>query len=615
MSLVVLGTACPRRLAAGDHCLAPVDPAEVKVGGEIGRRIDVTIDNNLLAIDVDRDFLERFRGKQAIARSGHPDRYVGLGKLIDAAVTFAAHTQNPGVIKLKDYLVGELIKTQLPDGYMGIFQPEHRVFALWDLHEMVYLIHGLVADFEHFGNKASLESARRLANYIIERRAATGEPRSVGKLNTERAFLRLHRATEDKKYLDYAVDGMDLRNWDQPVGGHAYTFMNVCLAQLDLYDIAPDESLLRQSRKVVDFLTARDGLLVNGTCSSGEGFHGDQRTTGTVGETCATAYLIRLLHAMLRIEGASAHGDIMERAIYNALFAAQMPDGRRLRYFTPLEGKRPVYEWDTYCCPNNYRRIVAELPQMIYYRSSDGGATVNLYTESSARVALDEGVALDVRQETDYPNSGQVTIHVDPSRPADFPLRLRIPAWCEKPSVSINGKQLDRPVQRGVFFTVSRQWKPGDRVELDMPMTWRLVHGRKSQDGRVAVMRGPMLFCLAPRRIAATDSPRTADRPLAERNAPNEGLAARSQSATVMRDLRLDPRSLGEPVHDATVRPDGLACPVRAWSPGKPATEPPDLSLRLTEFADPAGEATYFRVPDAASAVDDELVRGESSTR
>ena len=597
---------CPA--VAGDR-LAVIEPGEVEVGGPIGRRIDLTIDKNLLAIDVDKLFLERFREKKAVARSPHPDRYVGLGKMIDATVSFAAYGKDPKVIKLKDHLIDELIKTQLPDGYMGIFRPEHRVFAYWDLHEMVYLIHGLVADYEHFGNEAALESARKLGDYIIKHRKGTDKPRLVGKLDTERAFIKLSRATGDKKYLDYAVDGMDLRNWNRPVSGHAYTFMNVCLAQLDLHDIKPDEKLLAQSKKVVDYLTTNDGLLVNGTCSHREGFRDNQMTVGSVGETCATAYLIRLLHTLLRIEGTPAYGDIMERAIYNALFAAQLPDGRRLRYFTPLEGKRPVYGFDTYCCPNNFRRIVAELPQMVYYRSADGGLTVNLYAQSSADVDLGKGLSVKVRQETDYPNSGSVAIRLDPSRPAEFPLRLRIPAWCEKASVSVNGKKLDRPVESGTFFTIKRQWKPGDRVQLDMPMSWRLVRGRKLQKGRVAVLRGPMLYCLDPQRLVATNPA------LAEQLDSLDAKARRAWLSAIVIGLRLDPRTLGEPVNDTTVRPRGLACPVRAWSPGKSPTQPPDLTLLLTEFADPAGEATYFLAPKGASTIDDELIQTGATTQ
>lgn len=195
---VVLVTALERP-ARADDALAPLEAGAVAVGGEIGRRIDVTIDNNLLKLDVDGDFLEPFRRKSAVAKSAHASRYVGLGKLIDATVSFAAYRKDRRLAELRNHLIGELLRTQLPDGYLGIFREEDRVFALWDLHEMVYVIHGLVADYRDSGNKASLDAARRLADYVMARRKGSDPPRAVGKLDTERALVALSRATGDKK--------------------------------------------------------------------------------------------------------------------------------------------------------------------------------------------------------------------------------------------------------------------------------------------------------------------------------------------------------------------------------------------------------------------------------
>jgi len=481
----------------GSGRMTPLNVRDVKVGGEIGRRIDITIEKNLLALDIENDFLQPFREKKATGG------YIGLGKLIDAAVRFAAYTNEEEVMAFKNKLVKESIKTQLADGYIGMFVPDRRIGTYWDLHEMVYIIQGLVSDYEHYDNNLSLEAAQRLGDYIMKHRPGKAPPRSVGKLNTERAFIALSEVTKDKKYLDYCVDGMDLRNWHAPVHGHAYTFMNLCIAQLDLYNIKPDDQLLAQNKRVIDFLTNNDGLVISGTCSHKEGWHTNQHGSGNLGETCATAYLIRLLHNMLQIEGKALYGDIMERSIYNALFAAQSPDGRRLRYFTPFEGKRVYYTRDTYCCPNNFRRIVAELSAMFYYHLGNGLA-INLYTDSTATVKLNNDILLEVRQETDYPNSGKVVVYINPSQPINFPLRLRIPSWCKRAKVTVNDQQFKKVVSGGQFLTVDRLWKAGDRLELNMPMHWRLVRGRKTQEGRVAIMRGPLLFCLNPARQEGT---------------------------------------------------------------------------------------------------------------
>jgi hypothetical protein len=224
---------------------------------------------------------------------------------------------------------------------------------------------------------------------------------------------------------------------------------------------------------------------------------------------------------------------------------------------------------------------------MIYYRS-EGGVAVSLYTASSADVENDDGLVVNIRQETDYPNSGKVLLRIDPSQPARFPLRLRIPRWCGSAAVTVNDRPVDRAMTAGTFLTLQRQWRAGDRVELQLPMSWRLVRGRKAQAGRVAIVRGPLLFCLNP--------------------ASHEGL-----SDADLRLITIDPGSIEGPIPDDSVRPGGLACRVRGWGPGVwyPQAKT-SLQLRLTEFPDPGGRATYFHVPNPRDDrfVDDELVAG-----
>jgi len=270
--------------------------------------------------------------------------------------------------------------------------------------------------------------------------------------------------------------------------------------------------------------------------------------------------------------------------VYNALFAAQDPAGRRLRYFTPFEGPREYFGQDGFCCPGNYRRIVAELPEMVYYRTQDGGVAVNLYSESKKTIELGGGRSVIIQQQTDYPTSGLVKIIVTPSQEMEFPLRLRIPRWCPKATLTIQG-EAPREVSPGEkYCEIRRAWKPRDTLTLDMPMPWRLVRGYKVQEGRVALMRGPVVYCMG--------------------TAANAELAKKYKE---LGELTIDPASLGEPTPDASVRPAGLKVAAKAWAPGADAAGPAALDVVLTEFVDPSGVATYFRVPDPAKAIDDEL--------
>lgn len=150
-------------VSAADEALKALDLRQVKVGGEIGRRIDVTVRNNLLVLDTEKDFLAHFRSKDM------HEGYIGLGKLLDAAVRLAAYTHDEKVIAFKQRLVEEAIKVQEPDGYIGTMAAPNRMWGLWDIHEMGYIIYALTSDYHYFGQQRSVAAARKAADYILGR--------------------------------------------------------------------------------------------------------------------------------------------------------------------------------------------------------------------------------------------------------------------------------------------------------------------------------------------------------------------------------------------------------------------------------------------------------------
>lgn len=595
MRLTILGTMLLAALpaVAGDR-LMPLDLHEVKVGGEIGRRIAITISNNLLRLDADRDFLRPF------SENPRKGEYIGLGKTLDATVRFAAYTVDMRVDALRKHFVAEIIKSQEADGYIGTLPPARRIKGLWDVHEMGYVIWALLADYRYFGDADALAAARKAADYLLKNWSVLPPDWGVGAevaphvafTGIERTMLALHRVTGEKAYLDFVTKTRALPEWDlgvvigrrQGIEGHVYAYLARCLAQLELLRLHPSAALLRPSQRALDFMTQRDGMLITGSCGQCEIWTDDQDGRGDVGEACALAYQLRVYDSLLRHNAEARMGDLMERVIFNALFASQSPDGRRLRYFAPLEGNRVYWKTDTYCCPCNFRRIVAELPTFVFYRASDG-ITVNLYTPAEATLKLAGNLMVRLRQETDYPNSGRIRIGVEPAQPVTFVLRLRVPAWAAQARVQVNGRTVDDAVRPGTFLQVGRKWSAGDQVTLDLPMNWRFVKGRQRQAGRVAVMRGPQVFCLDPTQNVA----------LADLDGADLGYVA------------LNPASLAAPVPNAAVRPDGIGCRVQAWKPGFGLGQKPDFELTLTEFPDPAGKTTYFRLRDFAGAVEDEL--------
>lgn len=177
-------------------------------------------------------------------------------------------------------------------------------------------------------------------------------------------------------------------------------------------------------------------------------------------------------------------------------------------------------------------------------------------------------ITVDVVQQTGYPSSGDIRLSVSPSRPERFEVRLRIPSWCQQFSLKVNGRTIQAPVDNGLLG-IAREWSSGDVVELAMEMPWRLVRGVAKQDGRAAVMRGPLVFCLNPMRNAEAGET----------------------------SLIVDSTSFEPPVPDETLRPHGIACR---------QTHEPAL---FTGFPDPDGEATYFTPASNDLLTADELLK------
>jgi len=578
--------------ASAEVCTA-LAPAQVKVGGEIGRRLEATVENNLLVIDLDRDFLKPFQERKST--SG----YVGIGKTIDAYARFAAYTGDERVLDRKRHLVKTLLECQEPDGYLGMFRPDARITSLWDVHEMAYIVLGLTSDYQFCGEQASLDAARKLADHLIAKMSGPNAPK-VGPddlsdvmptTGLDEAFLYLSDQCGDARYRDFVVKDRGIPEWRMPlvlgrwgkIDGHAYAYMSRSLAQVRLTRHLPEEGLWETTKDVFRFLLDGDGLVITGTCSDHECWHNTQSGTTNLGETCATAYLLRFYDELLRQTGIALYGDLMERAIYNALFGAQSPDGRRIRYYTPFEAPRAYHETDTYCCPCNYRRILPDLPRMIYYRQGEG-VYVNLYTLSTAEIPLQNDVILTLRQETDYPNSGRVRLTIGLAQPIEFTLCLRVPRWSPGVQIRVNGESATPEASGEGRISIRRTWKNGDTVDIEFPMAFRLVKGRRTQEGRAAIMRGPLIFTYNP-----------------ERNPDLRDKAPRL--------FALDPSSIEGPFPDDSVHPGGLSCRVKIWEPGAWYPFAATRQAILTEYADPDAVATYFLTPNPNDArlVEDEL--------
>ncbi|MCY2988404.1 MAG: glycoside hydrolase family 127 protein [Planctomycetota bacterium] len=584
-----------------------------ELGGEIDRRLQNLIQRNYMAVDLDGKWLNHFRNRTDRGSKSHV--YYGIGKVFDAGSLFAAYTSDPQVAARTQYIIDELVKSRDADGYLGFWnvEPANRQDHInWILHEQEYINLALVRNYRCTGNPQSLAHAKIMGDYILKTFPTPQNPcYDAGEICTAglpEGMLELYRVTGDKRYFDFAADVphgnnrgevklASLRTWEQDFSRpprHVYVMLARCYAQTELYRLTGEEQLLHMSQFMRNELLKQGagGMLVTGSCSDGEQFTYEQNGRGAIGESCVTAYVLRWMDSLLRLEGDMRYGDLLERTIYNALFAANSPDGRWIRYFTPFTGDRQYDTRDFFCCCGNYRRAVAELPQKVYYRTPDGGIALNLFTNSKKAFDV-QGQTVTILQETAYPNDGEVklTFSTQKQKPVAFAFQFRTPRWSEKITLRVNDEApvtIDPVGQKLGCYGLNRTWKDGDVVNISMPMAWRFLRGRAVQDGRVVLLRGPLVYCIG-----------------------KDQNAELLKKCPEPRNLVIDPASIAEPVADASIRPNGWKVIAQAWLNQDRTGE--KVAVTLTEFIDPSGQDVYFRVPNLAATspvrlTDDEIV-------
>ena len=216
-------------------------------------------------------------------------------------------------------------------------------------------------------------------------------------------------------------------------------------------------------------------------------------------ETCA-AVGAGFFHRNMNLAfGDSRYIDELERVLYNGALSGVSLKGDTYFYENPLEaGKdRQRWVWHTCpCCPPMFLKLMGAMPGYIYAQD-DTGVYVNLFAGSRATVSLGQ-TKIALRQTTRYPWDGDVKIAIDPAQPAEFDVSIRIPGWCRKATLKVDGKPVPSQTERG-YARIHRAWRAGDTVELSMAMPVERVkaHPRVEADiGRVALMRGPVVYCL-----------------------------------------------------------------------------------------------------------------------
>jgi hypothetical protein len=497
------------------------------------------------------------RGEPLADRSppGYPFDDSDLYKVIEGACYTLTVRKDPGLEGYVEGLVAAIGAAQEADGYLyttRTIDPAHphpwAGSRRWELervdsHELYNLGHlyeAAVAHHQATRSRSLLEIALRTAELLVRSFGPERDAIWPGHQITEMGLARLYRVTGDARFLALAKFLLDVRGPDRLPGagreynqsharvleqsqavGHAVRATYMYSGMADVAALTGDPAYAAAIDRIWEDVVGRKLYVTGGIGArgSGEAFGAayELPNLSAYSETCAAIGNVYWNHRLFLLHGDARYLDVMERALYNGVLSGVSLDGRSFFYPNPLEsnGRHERKPWyGVACCPSNLARFLASVPGYAYARRGDT-VYVGLYAAGSARVRLDSGTELELRQSTRYPWDGAVRVEVRPERSARFGLALRVPGWAreqpvpsdlyrflgpaaEAPTLRVNGAPAPFTLDRG-FARVEREWSAGDAVELALPMPVRRVaaHEAVAADrGRVALQRGPLVYCV-----------------------------------------------------------------------------------------------------------------------
>lgn len=335
---------------------------------------------------------------------------------------------------------------------------------------------------------------------------------SLWQLSAEEAEEFAHTPTEyaapgmriaDEMPYEYCQAHKPVREQDEVVG-HCVRGMYLYAGTTDVADVFGDNELHAACKRLWDNMTSRRMYITGGIGSSicNEGFARDYQLPNETAycETCAACALIFWAHRMLQFDCDGRYADVMERVLYNGALVGVSLGGDRFFYINRLTSAGDHHRQKWYkcaCCPPNIARLIASMGAYAYSHS-DSDAVMHLYVGGTVSLQI-AGQTVDLRVGTRYPWDGKVGIKVESQVQTPFGIKLRIPAWCREFRLEVNGEKIETPdLQRG-YVRIEREWKAGDRVTLNLSMPVDLVRADPNvseNSGRVAIQRGPVVYCL-----------------------------------------------------------------------------------------------------------------------
>ena len=500
---------------------------------------------------------------------GPPFHDGDMYKWLEACAAVYAVTKDPKLDALMDKFIGQVALAQRADGYIHtpvvisernagidshantenaagieIGKDQKHAFASRLNFETYNLGHLMTAGIVHkraTGKTTLFECGRKAADFLYNflTNDAAELSRNAICPSHYMGAAEMYRETGDEKYLtlakgliairDSVTNGED-HNQDRhkfrdqyEAMGHAVRANYLYAGVADLYAETGETQLMKNLSAIWDdiiqhkiYIMGGCGALYDGVSPDGTTY--DQPSIQQIhqaygrqfqlpqeaahNEICAQIGMLLYSWRLYQTTADGKYLDNIENELYNGILSGISLDGKDFFYTEALRRTKEfpyTMRWpkhrqryiSCFCCPPNTLRTLCEAQEYAYSINKDT-LYVNLYGQNML-VTKD----LVIEQSTDYPWEGKISIEIKKAKRLGT-IVLHIPAWADSYTLRVNGEQASSPV-------ITRKWKKGDRIELELPMTPRLIEANplvEEAKNQVAVMRGPIVYCLEGQDIA-----------------------------------------------------------------------------------------------------------------
>ena len=434
-------------------------------------------------------------------------------------ISIAYILNDPAMIKESELWIEGSLSSQRPDGYFGPWIEKRGNPDLWGNMIMMWC---LQTYYEHSNDKRVIDlmtnyfkwqlefpEERFLTDYWDDCRAGdnlhsvywlyniTGEPWLLT------LAAKIHRCTADWK------QDSNLPNW------HVVNISQGFREPATYWVLSKDPKDLAATYNNFWLIRRTFGQVPGGMYGSDEncrlGYVDPRQGT----ETCAFVEQMASDELLLRYTGDPFWADNCEDVAFNSYPASFMADFKSLRYFTSpnmaisneknhspgIQNRGAMLLMNGFshrCCQHNHTQGWPYYAEHLWMATPDNGLAALLFSASSVKAKVGDGTEVTLTEETNYPFDEQITIRVNMSKETDFPLYIRIPAWCKNASIKINNGSTwiaRNDETNGSYARIKRNWKDGDVVTIDFPMNLYVRQWVTNQNS-VSVNYGPLTFSL-----------------------------------------------------------------------------------------------------------------------